>query len=163
MGYFTWTLANKKPVKLQNGEYATSCKLKYGQYGAILCPDNTLIKEPCYEGYGMFDDKDVFDLVVDWNKNYLADITRNIPSTYPTDDDIKKAAIAYQEDRFSDLDSIVTRLAKKIPCLKSEWKRWVGIMITDGERNETIPYPIKIVSLHKPIPYNDLAPSIHTQ
>lgn len=163
MGYFTWTLANKTPVKLKSGEYAASCKLRYGQYGAILCPDNTLIKEPCYEGFGMFDGKDVFDLVVDWNKDYLTDITKDIPSKYSTDNDIKKAAVAYQDNKLSDLDSVVARLAKKIPCLKDEWKRWVGIMITNGKQNETIPYPIKIVSLRRPVPYDSLAPSIHTQ
>ena len=29
------------------------------------------IEEPCYEGYGVFGGHDVYDLVVDWNRNHF--------------------------------------------------------------------------------------------
>ena len=75
MGCFTWTLANRTPKKVR-GRYAAQCILRYDSYGAIVCPDDTIISEPHYEGYGVFDGKDVYDLVVDWNKDYLTEIPK---------------------------------------------------------------------------------------
>ena len=75
MGCFTWTLANRTPKKVR-GRYAAQCILRYDSYGAIICPDDTIISEPHYEGYGVFDGKDVYDLVVDWNKDYLTEIPK---------------------------------------------------------------------------------------
>lgn len=74
MGFFTWTDARRNPRKLKCGDYSSADKIGYGGYAKIVCPDNTEIIEPYYEGYGMFDGKDIYDLVVDWNKTYLKDI-----------------------------------------------------------------------------------------
>lgn len=35
------------------------------------------IKEECYDGYGRFGGHDIYDLVVDWNLNYLEQVYAN--------------------------------------------------------------------------------------
>ena len=68
MGYFSWMLANK------NNEQA----LMIGDVGYVIQPEGMgkPIKTEFYEGYGRFDGKDVYELVVDWNRPYLSGIIR---------------------------------------------------------------------------------------
>ena len=150
MGYFTWTLANKAPEKNKTGwDYKTSCKLRYG---AIVCPDNTLIPEPCYEGYGMFGDHDVYDLVVDWNKDHLTDIPQ-MPGFKPwgRTEAYHAIMLAYQNDDQAALQAAIDSAANDDPSMRT------------GENNALIPYPIKIVNCKRPRPYDQLRPSISTQ
>lgn len=164
MGFFTWTLANRTPKMLKCGtDYAAQCKLRYYGYGAVVCPDNTIIQEPCYEGYGVFDGKDVYDLVVDWNKNYLTDIPK-LPGFKPWGDTEAMFAVlkAIQEDDQDALEKTIDAVAVHDPFMRAEWKRIVGIYIA-CENNVLIPYPIKIVDCVRPKPYNQLRPSISTQ
>lgn len=39
----------------------------------MACPDGTFIHEPCYEGYGEFNGQDVYELVVRWNRAFIAE------------------------------------------------------------------------------------------
>ena len=162
MGCFTWTLANRTPKKVR-GRYAAQCILRYDSYGAIVCPDDTIISEPYYEGYGMFDGKDVYDLVVDWNKDHLTDIPK-LPGFKSCGDDKTTLAImqAYQEDDQKALEKAIEAAAVKEPFMRTEWKRCVGIYIA-CENNELLPYPIKIVNCKRPKPYDQLPPSNSTQ
>lgn len=168
MGFFTWTLANKPVKLLKSGDYAASCKLKYDGYGAVVCPDGTLIKEHCYEGYGIFNGKDVYDLVVDWNKQHLTDIP-NLPCFQhdhrPEDDAAYIAALtAYQKDDDIGLTKAIRIMFRNMsPSITRDWKRWLGIYIACGENNLLIPYPIKIVDCKNPRPYDALPPSRSTQ
>lgn len=165
MGFFTWTLANCKPVRLKNGEYAARCKLRYGGYGAVVCPDGTLIQEPAYEGYGVFDGKDVYELVLDWNRNYLKDIVRRPEFTRPDADDaaIKAIIDAYASDDPDALRTAVDAAAKTAKYLETDWKRCAGIHIACGRQNALLPYPIKIVDRPVHTPYGQLSPSESTQ
>lgn len=112
MGYFTWTAANRTPRKLRNSDYAANCKLGYFGYAAIVCPDDTLITEERYEGYGKFDGHDVYDLVVDWNKDHLTEIP-NLPGFKKWGDSTAYEAImkAYQEDDEEALRSAIDAAA----------------------------------------------------
>lgn len=162
MGYFTWTLANRKPKKTKYGDYTASSILCYGSYGAIVCPDNTIIKEPYYDGYGMFDKYDVYDLVADWNKSELLNIMQipDIANDPFFTDNLKAIAKAFATD---DKAALYKALASEPSYMKQEWKRNIGIAIA-CQHNHLIPYPIKIVntkSKHKK--YEDLPPSIATQ
>lgn len=173
MGFFTWTLANK-PVKYnRTGLLSQSCKLHYGTYGAVLCPDNTLIKEPSYDGCGRFDGKDVYELVVDWNREYLRKIVakRLSEQTGLTDYRKKfnevyaKLAAAYEDGDWNQCNHIADDFANtmQIPYFRKEWKRTLGIFIA-CENNANIPYPIKIVDIHYPVkPYDAYPPSINCQ
>lgn len=163
MGFFTWTLANKTLQKTRCGDYAARCKLRYDGYGAVVCPDNTLIKEPSYEGYGMFGGKDVYDLVVDWNKDHLLDIPK-LPGFKPWGDEQSFHAImkAFQEDDREALKKAIESAAVSDPSMRTEWKRTIGIYIA-CMNNALLPYPIKIVDCLRPKPYAQLRPSISTQ
>jgi len=164
MGFFTWTLANRTPEKDKTGwDYKAECKLHYGGYGAIVCPDNTLIEESCYEGYGRFNGQDIYDLVVDWNKEHLMNIPQ-IPGFKPWGhtEDYHAIMRAYQNDDQEALQAAIDAAAIKDPTMKSEWKRTIGIYIA-CENNAIIPYPIKIVNCKRPKPYDQLRPSISTQ
>ena len=164
MGYFTWTVANRRPIKTKSGEYAARCKLGYGGYGAIVCPDNTIIKESCYEGYGIFGGHDVYELVVDWNKDHLTEIP-SIPGfkTWCDPDAFYAIMKAYQEDDKVALQAAIEAAQKKNNCVfREDWKRAVGIYIA-CQNNALLPYPIKIVNCVRPKPYSKLLPSVSTQ
>ena len=63
MGSFSWLFADTNNTK----------NLRANRRGYVACPDGTFICEPCYETYGIFDGKDVYDLVVDWNRKFIAE------------------------------------------------------------------------------------------
>ncbi len=163
MGYFTWTLANKTPTKLKSGDYAAQCKLGYYGYGAIVCPDDSVIKEDYYEGYGIFGGRDVYDLVVDWNKDYLTEIPK-LPGFKEWGDTGNYLAImeAYQKDNQEALRTAIEAAAVNDPLMKTEWKRIIGIYIA-CQNNHLLPFPIKIVDCVRPKPYKELCPSISVQ
>ena len=75
MGVFTWTDASVSgPKKNAYGEYRKRDKIDYGGYARIVCPDNSVIEESCYGGYGMFGGRDAYDLVADWNREAVKDM-----------------------------------------------------------------------------------------
>ena len=81
------------------------------------------IKETCYDGYGHFGGHDVYDLVVDWNKDYLED--------YRKDNSFKCDWL----QKFSSVDAAMAKMPK----------REIGISIACyDEDNQKIKYPIKI-------------------
>ena len=47
--------------------------LRIDRAGYIACPDGTFIHEQCYEGYGEFNGQDVYELVVRWNRAFIAE------------------------------------------------------------------------------------------
>lgn len=63
MGSFSWLFADTNNTK----------NLRADRRGYVACPDGTFICEPCYETYGIFDGKDIYDLVVDWNRKFIAE------------------------------------------------------------------------------------------
>ena len=159
MGFFTWTLANKKPTYLKNGDYASSCKLGYYSYGAIITPDNEIIKEPCYEGYGIFNGHDAYDLVADWNRTHLIDIIQHpnfVPCPlFPVDNpDYMQIIQAFVDNDETKLQQALSKTAIHDPLIKDEWKRTIGILISCEDTNvKLLPYPLKIVNCVRPKPY----------
>lgn len=63
MGSFSWLFADTNNTK----------NLRADRKGYVACPDGTFICEPCYETYGVFDGKDIYDLVVEWNRKFIAE------------------------------------------------------------------------------------------
>lgn len=170
MGFFTWTDAKRQPRILKNGDYAAMDKIGYGAIAKVVCPDNSIITEPYYEGYGLFDDNDIYDLVVDWNKNQLDKIFDDLAAKDPkhwgyTLHDI---AIAYMNGASNDeLMKMAQELADSddpYVCVAAEWKRVIGITISAGENNKNLPYPIKITTRRRgSLSYTDLEPSLLCQ
>ena len=54
MGSFSWLFADTNNTK----------NLRADRKGYVACPDGTFICEPCYETYGIFDGKDVYEMVL---------------------------------------------------------------------------------------------------
>lgn len=94
------------------------------------------IKETCYDGYGNFGGHDIYDLVVDWNKNYLKHIVKEI-NTWKCDWDERS------------IEVLNDFLHEREPIFNNEnWtmkKRHFGITLACyNEDNARLRYPIKI-------------------
>ena len=179
MGYFTWTFANREIKKVGYG-YASSCTLGYGYRGYIALPKDCsitgknvvvnkdgykFIREDYYDGYGMFGEHDVYDVIVDINKGYLKEFFDKSPAEKIQNNVYAKIAEAFENGRDEKyLEEVFGKTVyPKSPNLWGEWKRHLGIHIscylTD---NEKLHYPLKIVSSSNII-YEDLPASDSTQ
>ena len=179
MGFFTFTLANRKLESRREGtvffDYLPKCKLRYDGPGYLLCPDGTTIFEPAYEGYGVFGGHDVYDLVVDWNKDHLKEIFEHIAGEitdgrYPDgtkawDFDVMRKLAEKMQDggevQAQKLADALVASSAMAPFLSRDWKRDMGILISfHGDP----PYPIKVVSCaHPRKKYADLPASRNCQ
>lgn len=166
MGYFTWTDARREPRLLKNGDYAIADKIGYGGYAKVVCPDNTEIIEHYYDGYGEFDGHDIYELVVDWNKEYLEEIFGRMSEGH-WGYRLKEVAIAFQNDNEAKMREEIERLITsgiEARWLKDEWKRHIGIAIAcDDEDNRNLPFPIKITTTKWHRKYDELYPSCNCQ
>lgn len=171
MGYFTWTVANRKPKLNRYGtDYTSDSKIRYGGPAYVFCPDGTIIAELCYEGYGIFDGKDIYELVVDWNRDYLPSLMTSL-HIVPGDNE-KGLCYELAHALYKRLDNeclgIVQRYVAKgcvAPYLLTDWKRVLGICIA-CEHNDKLPLPIKISDTpcpRKRPTYSSLLPSISCQ
>lgn len=146
MGLFSWMYANEDNER----------SLHVGHKAYVCCPDGTFIYEPSYDGYGDFGGHDIYDLVVDWNKEDL------------TPEHIRAAEFWSEEDRKEDyrrrcesLNDYQNGLDDAVMKVKysSDWKRILGIAIACyDEQNAALKYPIKITST-KRCKYEDLPAS----
>lgn len=145
MGFFSWMFADKNNEK----------RLRIGRRGYIACPDGTFIKEDLYDGYGEFDGKDIYELVVMWNREFLA--------THPEHTFLFPTMKASDFGWYPYLADLTIKL-EDIPALCPEEVREVrsiGVDIACYDfNNASLPYPIKITATKK-IPYCELPPSKH--
>jgi len=89
------------------------------------------ITETCYDGYGRFDGKDIYDLVVDWN-------IKDLPRILENKDRFLSGWVEKYEDDFK-------RLADGKELADGLKKRTLGIAIACyDEDNAFLRYPIKI-------------------
>ena len=157
MGFWTWTDARKEPKILKNGRYSETDIIGYGGYAKIVCPDNTEIVEPCYDGCGMFDGKDAYELVVDWNKPYLEEIFNRLAENGDFwGSNLRNLAVLYQNDK--PIEAEIKRLST------DRWKREIGIAIAcKPEDNKALPFPLKITKTKWKKKYDELFPSCYCQ
>ena len=161
MGFYTWTLANKTPVKNKRGDFKANCVAPYGGYSAILTPDNKLIKEDYYEGYGIWDDRDIFELLADWNKADIPDlIASGVMKDAWCNDVYAPIALAWAQGDLATAEKLAD--ATGTPCAKEDVHRLIGIWL--NSMSDKLKYPIKIVSLKSRCPdYASLPASVQTQ
>lgn len=165
MGYFTWTDARRNPKILKNGNYTQSDIIRYDGYAKIVCPDDTEIIEKCYEGYGIFDGHDIYELVVDWNKQHLENIFNRMLKDDPNcwGSNLKNLAVFYQNGDTVNIETEIKRLinsGEQMPFFEKEWKRTIGIAIACEEKNNRqLPFPIKITATKWKKTYDELVPS----
>lgn len=148
MGQFSWLYSDNEKQMIDN-KVADSYLLvpppfqnKYGKY----------ILETCYDGYGRFGNYDVYDLIIEWNREMIPEIIRRMKNgnwhcSY-NEDDIKELEYFYEIGEFKSLSEHNT----------FREKRWLGILIACyDEDNFALEYPIKITS--EPMDYENAKPS----
>lgn len=113
------------------------------------------IKEMCYDGYGHFGGKDIWELVAEWNQRYLIVEYLKKPTREWYDQSMDKTLIEeyFQKSMERYKDKCQRLLDYKNGVSNSdmsqkygkEWKREIGIDIACGNsQNRKIKYPIKI-------------------
>ena len=150
MGQFSWMFADK------NNKQA----LNEGCPAYVALPDGGYIYEPCYDGYGNFGGKDIYDLVADWNREYLAKHPEHDVGSH----DMYGREIAFPVCRhswywkYADLKLTPEEVVKQADLYEY---RGIGIDIACYDKqNAALPFPIKICR-DKPEPgdYEKLPPS----
>lgn len=121
------------------------------------------IEEACYDGYGNFGGHDIYDLVADWNREYIAKHPEHVfPSALhrkvwleeyrKTHPDYKERVDVKVSDKgwykaYADLSKSreeVVRYMEENHCGFPEW-RSIGIdLACYDEDNSALPFPIKI-------------------
>lgn len=140
MGQFSW-LYSDTGKQMIDGKLADSYLLvpppfqdKYGKW----------IKEDCYNGYGNMGRYDIYDLIIEWNKEMIPEVIRRIKNgnwrCSVSQREIKNLEKYYNEE---EIDCSLRLLGIVLACY--------------DEDNFVLEYPIKITS--KPMEYNDAAPS----
>ena len=197
MGYFTFTFANKTLIEKSYG-YDRRCVLGYGAKGYIALPkgfenlyqDSSIVvnrstgyafvKENFYDGYGMFGEHDIYEVVVEINKGYLVEcinkvMDANLDETKTDgyqDEMVRKRklwieiATKYEADASEEeLEELFgTEYYKDSPNLWNEWKRHLGIFLACYKRdNELLHFPLKVVSSTRKVIYEQLPASDSTQ
>ena len=141
MGQFSWIYSDTNKQLLDNKVADTFLLVpkpfqeKYGK----------AIYEDCYDGYGHFGGYDIFELVVEWNKEMIPEIIRRIKNgnwkCSTSENDIKNLQAYYD--------------GKEIDCEL----RWLGIiMACYDEDNAALEYPIKITT--REMEYETVSPSL---
>ena len=124
------------------------------------------IKETYYDGYGRFGGHDIYDLVADWNRNFLNQhMLEDVIAKKWGKDDIEW----YQKALYRQITSVARIIDFKSGKVSDDamkekygkdYKRVIGIDIACyDEQNAALPYPIKIT--HNPnAVYEDCEPSL---
>lgn len=148
MGFFSWMYAdtnNSENLKLDGVAY-------------LRTPEGEIIVETWYDGYGRFGGYDIFDLVVDWNHDYLSNDLFEKPDrkSWADTPEGEKYYQKYGLEKYNKLcDSLTDFLAGKDNDYMegkygAYWKREIGIEIACYDKdNEKLPYPIKIFKTRK--------------
>lgn len=126
--------------------------LNIGRKAYVPCPDGKVLYTRRYDGNGRFADLDIYELVVDWNRDYLS-----IDDIRP---DICGSEERYEEERKIMTDFLGGRSPEYMDAAYGKaWKRIIGICIACyDEDNASLKYPIKICE-NLPTDYDTLPPS----
>lgn len=151
MGSFSWITCDTKE-RIINGEEINVYVLVPEEFGG----DN--IKESCYGGYGIFGEKDIYDLVAIWNKDFLEEIFNSTNRKHRKDPIIEEIALIYKEKTEKDVLKYIED--HNLPDIyKYSWLRFIGIYLACyDEDNAQLPYPIKIAKSEYAV-YEDCDPS----
>lgn len=162
MGYFTFTFANRKLRKNRYNDYHSSCKVPYDGKAYVICPDDTIIEEQCYQGYGIFGNQDIYELVVDWNRGHLLNILIQNGVLSATYQGIAELLDKHEDHLIPDFVHNQVIHDHAPAYLEKDWKRDLGIEISCGKT--PLRYPIKIISTPRcRKKYDMLPPSVNCQ
>ena len=134
MGCFSWKFADTDNQQ----------RLRIGHRGYLALPDGNFLCADSYEGYGEFDGRDVYELVVWWNREYIA---KN------PDAEVKAYSITLHDYAPKKLKELGPHSLFYVEL------RGVGIDIAcDDQNNAALPFPIKVTKTTKKR-YWELPPS----
>lgn len=142
MGQFSWKYAdtnNRSRLKLYGTAY-------------VPCPDGTIIYEGCYQCYGIFGGYDIYDLVADWNREYISEdlIEKPVRTDWDNDEqgeEYYQRAMKWYTFSCNRLKDFVNGKPEEYmeKVYGDDWKRNIGIDIAcDNESNAALKFPIKI-------------------
>ena len=122
------------------------------------------IEEHCYDGYGNFDVYDIYDLVADWNKEYLSEELLEEPTLeqYGGDEKYYKAALRRRQTSINRMEDFKAGMSEAYMSMNygNDWRRMIGIDIACyDEQNARLKYPIKITHDANAV-YEDCKPSL---
>lgn len=158
MGCFSWKFADTDNQQ----------RLRIGHRGYLALPDGNFLCADSYEGYGEFDGRDVYELVVWWNREYIAknpDAEVKAYSITLHDYAPKKLKDFWWYPVIADPSLIGPEVNRKLKELGPHSLfyvelRGVGIDIAcDDQNNAALPFPIKVTKTTKKR-YWELPPSI---
>ncbi len=159
MGYYTWKSSEKHRKSIGYG----------GGYFAVVLPDNSRIETDYYNGYGSFGCHDLYEVVVDQNRDYLGKVwDRILKSDRHFGLSLTPVVQAYIEGGDSLAQSTAETLCnegKLSEYLRYEWKRNIGIAIAcEDKDNRALPYPLKVIGNKEcKLTYDELLPALCTQ
>lgn len=137
MGQFSWLDCTNNKVQILDDYPMTSYVLVPIEFGGGK------IEEPCYNGYGDFGGNDIYDLIADWNREYLV----NHPN-YVVPSSKKRISDFYWYSYYADLSLTREEVRDKIrQAIGKDYfdYRLIGIDIACyDEDNEKLPYSIKV-------------------
>lgn len=156
MGYFSWMFADRDNQKA----------LRIGKKGYLFCPDGTVLTEPDYKGYGVFDGHDAYELVADWNRKYLSQHPEHLIPRHGgilQEDGTYKVQPPKRIDSYSwypfyaDLSLSRDEVIKRAGLTEY---RDIGIDIACyDDWNANLPCPIKVCKTKRGLRYDSLPPS----
>ena len=148
MGQFSWCFADKQNKK----------KLLEGNEAVVCCPDGSFIYENQYDGYGHFGGHDIYDLVVDWNRDYLWCYINDTCTSWSKEEIMIAVAAMVSDVEAQAVADMLYIGAESDQWRRKNWKRILGIKLTCyDEDNAKIKYPIKITT--KKCDYNTVPAS----
>ena len=152
MGYFSWITSDTKK-RIIIGKRTDVYVLIPKEFGGGH------IKESCYDGYGRFGGKDIYDLVTEWNREHLSDICKR--DDWECDWCVidKKIALLYYVGGDDAVESYVNQKYPVNHYIRQDWKRNIGICLACYDKdNFRLPYPIKIAESPDAV-YEECKPS----
>ena len=127
MGIFTWTDAAVKDYKLNKyDDYYRKDVVEYGGYAKLICPDNSELETQDHNCYGTICGYDIYELVAEWNKDYLSEdnisTKPNNPMRYGGFYDFEKETM--KKNGMSDHEIEIAENEKRMESFERAVKRW---------------------------------------
>lgn len=151
MGQFSWMDCKNTSKQILGNVPATSYLLIPKEFGGGH------LAEPCYQGYGCFGGEDVYEMIPQWNKEFIPEMIRRSKEgnwknrISPITEQVLRN---YYEGR-NLTDGFMEDMSRYCCCEL----RWIGItMACYDQDNEALPYPIK-VTYDQDAVYEDCRPS----
>lgn len=163
MGFFSWITSDTERsvsnIHSDRGAFPVYVLIP-GEFGGGA------IRESEYGGYGIFDGKDIYDLVAEWNRHCLPEDKPAMPKREQYgNDESGRAFYEMAHQRYLESVELLKDFASDKPDEYMEekygqdWKRSIGIMIACYDvDNASLKYPIKIVE-NKRLSYDEVSAS----